>query len=180
MMSVENFSNWECRHLETDCWICCTGKYGQESEKITENDTGKTITISNEAYLEIKRLNEENSRLRSLVEATETDLFDQKKKRRRLEKENDNLSMSIKGMASGKANLDKSYQELEKLYGRLEGENAELVKRWADLELYCRTNIAWYKDQDSYDKRCPGTYRDSCEALDDVLAEMEELQAGSK
>ena len=97
-----------------------------------------------------------------------------------LKKENENLSESIKGMASGKANLDKSYQELEKLYGRLEGENAELVKRWADLELYCRTNIAWYKDQDSYDKRCPGTYRDSCEALDDVLAEMEELQAGSK
>ena len=33
-------------------------------------------------------LNLENVRLRSLVEATETDLFDQKKKRRRLEKEN--------------------------------------------------------------------------------------------
>ena len=63
---------------------------------------------------------------------------------------------------------------------QLEKANAALVKRWAELELYCRTNIAWYKDQDSYDKRCPGTYRDSCEALDDVLAEMEELQAGSK
>ena len=33
-------------------------------------------------------LNLENVRLRSLVEATETDLFEQKKKRRRLEKEN--------------------------------------------------------------------------------------------
>ncbi len=97
-----------------------------------------------------------------------------------LKKENENLSASIKGMASGKANLDKGYQELEGLYERLEKDNAAHVKRWEDLELYCRTNIAWYKDQDSYDKRCPGTYRDSCEALDDVLAEMEELQAGSK
>ena len=47
-----------------------------------------------------------------------------------LKKENENLSASIKGMASGKANLDKSYQELEGLYGRLEKENAALVKRW--------------------------------------------------
>ena len=62
------------------------------------SDTGKTITISNEAYLEIKRLNEANAELK---------------------KENENLSASIKGMASGKANLDKSYQELEGLYGRL-------------------------------------------------------------
>ena len=91
------------------------------------NDTGKTITISNEAYLEIKWLNEANSRLKSLVEATETDLFEQKKKRRRLEKENaalkkenEDVSVSIKGMAGGKVNLNKSYQDLEGLYERLE------------------------------------------------------------
>ena len=32
------------------------------------SDTGKTITISNEAYLEIKRLNEANADLRELIE----------------------------------------------------------------------------------------------------------------
>ena len=56
-----------------------------------------------------------------------------------LEKENKNLSMSIKGMASAKVNLNNAYQELEGLYERLEKENAELVKRWdglkADIQL---------------------------------------------
>ena len=32
MMGIENFSNWECRHLETDCFICSTGKYGTKEE----------------------------------------------------------------------------------------------------------------------------------------------------
>ena len=79
-------------------------------------------------------LNLENVRLRSLVEATETDLFEQKKKRRRLEKENENLSASIKGMASAKVNLNESYQDLEKLYERLEKENAALVKENEELK----------------------------------------------
>ena len=41
-------------------------------------------------------LNLENVRLRSLVEATETELFDQKKKRRRLERENAALKAVIR------------------------------------------------------------------------------------
>ena len=57
-----------------------------------------------------------------------------------LKKENENLSASIKGMASGKANLDKSYQELEGLYGRLEKENAALVKRWEELGEWVKFN----------------------------------------
>ena len=72
-------------------------------------------------------LNLENVRLRSLVEATETDLFDQKKRRRRLEqenaalkKENKNLSISIQGVTGAKVNLNNAYQELEGLYERLE------------------------------------------------------------
>ena len=100
------------------------------------SDIGKTITISNEAYLEIKRLNQDNARLKSLVEATETDLFDQKKKRRRLEKENaalkkenETLSISIKGVTGAKVNLNKTYQELEGLYERLEEENHKCQMR---------------------------------------------------
>ena len=38
-MDKTDYSNWGCRHSETDCWICSTGKYGQESEKITGSDT---------------------------------------------------------------------------------------------------------------------------------------------
>jgi len=53
-----------------------------------------------------------------------------------LKKENENLSASIKGMASGKVNLNKSYQDLEGLYERLEKENAELKANWADLKVY--------------------------------------------
>jgi len=67
-------------------------------------------------------LNLENVRLRSLVEATEIDLFEQKKKRRRLEKENENLSASIKGMASGKAKKENAalVKENEELKGLIE------------------------------------------------------------
>ena len=83
-----------------------------------------------------------------------------------LKKENENLSMSIKGMASGKANLDKSYQELEGLYGRLEKENAELVKRWDDLEEW----VKFYKGTGSGNEFYRGT----------IKCKMKELQAGSQ
>ena len=109
------------------------------------SDTGKTITISNEAYLEIKRLNEANAELK---------------------KENENLSASIKGMASGKANLDKSYQELEGLYGRLEKANAALVKRWEDLGEW----VKFYKGTGSGNEFYRGT----------IKCKMNELESGSK
>ena len=52
----------------------------------------------------------------------------------RLEEENENLSMGIKGMARAKVNLNESYQDLEKLYERLEKENAALVKENEELK----------------------------------------------
>ena len=88
----------------------------------------------------------------------------------RLEEENENLSASIKGMASGKANLNESYQELEGLYDRLEKANAALVKRWESLKADIQLTV------DNY-----GGYSDiDTSVAKKVLETMEELQAGSK
>jgi len=121
---------------------------------------------------------EEIARLKSLVEATETDLFEQKKKRRRLVKENENLSISIKGMASGKVNLDKSYQDLEKLYDRLEKANAALVKRWAELGEWVNAN-----SKDIHRNLMTYGHEDTSiryDAICDVIEKMKELEADSK
>ena len=87
-----------------------------------------------------------------------------------LKKENENLSASIKGMASGKVNLNKSYQDLEGLYDRLEKTNAALVKRWESLKADIQLTV------DNY-----GGYSDiDTSVAKKVLETMEELQAGSK
>lgn len=52
-----------------------------EFESLNQSTTDKVLQVEQELHDTI-------TRLRSLVEATETDLFEQKKKRRRLEKEN--------------------------------------------------------------------------------------------
>jgi len=84
-----------------------------------------------------------------------------------LKKENENLSASIKGMASGKANLNESYQELEGLYDRLEKENAAHVKRWEDLGEHLNPETV------------KPTYWDYLTAKS-IIETMKELQAGSK
>ena len=62
----------------------------------------------------------------------------------KLKKENENLSASIKGMASGKVNLDKDYQDLEGLYGRLE-------KRWNTLKETFQLTIELYENDEDLD-----------------------------
>ena len=94
------------------------------------SDTGKTITISKEAYLEIKRLNKENA---ALVEENYKSQMREEKYSKQAQK------------AFDKADAIQDHCDY------MNDANAELIKRWTKLKDLFQISVDLYTDDDDID-----------------------------